>query len=334
MMTRKAFVALAASALALGLLPASASAQEVTLKAISFVPKQLNYAQSFAKFVDDFNKQGKGVLQINFVGGPEVTPSNQQGQALKNGLVDIIFCPPGLYLNLLPEGEAISGSNKSPLQLRKDGAYDLLDQIMRKKLNATFLAHVAGGNKFYIWLNNEPKRLADGGIDFRGIKLRTSPLWKDFFTGLGATTIIIPNTDVYTALERGTVDGTGWPVIGLRDYKWDKFVRYRVEPGFMQPDIVLSANLTRFNSLSKPAQDMLRKAGLKYEKDSYDEFQKVEKEDKEIMAKEGMKTAELTGAARKKYLELAYQAPWARIKSHNVPEYDQLRAKFFDANAK
>ncbi|MGE5148458.1 MAG: C4-dicarboxylate ABC transporter substrate-binding protein, partial [Candidatus Eiseniibacteriota bacterium] len=149
MINRKAFFALAASALAIGLMPISqASAEEVTLKAISFVPKQLNYAQSFAKFVDEFNKQGKGVLQINFLGGPEVTPSNQQGLALKNGLVDIIFCPPGLYLNLLPEGEAISGSNKSPIALRKDGAYDLLDKAMRKRMNATFLAHVAGGNKF------------------------------------------------------------------------------------------------------------------------------------------------------------------------------------------
>jgi TRAP-type C4-dicarboxylate transport system substrate-binding protein len=303
----------------------------VTLKAISFVPRQVNYAQSFAKFVDAFNKEAKGVLQINFVGGPEVTPGNQQGQALKNGLVDMILCPPGLYLNLMPEGEAISGSNKTPPELRKDGAYDLLDQIMRKKLNATLLAHVAGGNKFYIWLNNEPKRLADGAIDFKGLKLRTSPLWKDFFNALGATVIVIPNTEVYTALERGTVDGTGWPVIGLRDYKWDKFVRYRVEPGFMQPDVLLSANLAKFNSLSKQAQDVLRKAGLKYESDSYDEYQAVEAADKETMKKEGMKTVELSGAARKKYLDLAYAAPWARMKSHNVPEYDQLRAKFFDS---
>jgi TRAP-type transport system periplasmic protein len=332
MITRKAFLALAASALALGMMPmSSASAEEVTLKAISFVPKQLNYAQSFAKFIDAFNKEAKGVVQINFVGGPEVTPSNQQGQALKNGLIDMIFCPPGLYLNLMPEGEVISGSNKSPLALRKDGAYDLLDSIMRKKLNATLLAHVAGGNNFYIWLKDEPKRLPDGSIDFKGIKLRTSPLWKDFFTALGATVIIIPNTEVYTALERGTVDGTGWPVIGLRDYKWDKFVHYRVEPGFMQPDILIAVNLPKFNSLSKQAQDMLKKAGVKYEKDSYEEFQAVEKSDKEAMKAEGMKTVELTGAARKKFLDLAYAAPWARMKERNIPEYDQLRAKFFDS---
>jgi TRAP-type C4-dicarboxylate transport system substrate-binding protein len=332
MIKRKAFLALAASALAVGLVPmSSASAEEVTLKAISFVPKQLNYAQSFVKWIDDFNKQAKGVVQINFVGGPEVTPSNQQGQALKNGLIDMIFCPPGLFLNLMPEGEVISGSNKTPLQLRTDGAYDLLDSIMRKKLNATLLAHVAGGNQFYIWLKNEPKRLADGSIDFKGVKVRTSPLWKDFFTALDMTVIVIPNTEVYTALERGTVDGTGWPVIGLRDYKWDKFVRYRVEPGFMQPDIVVAVNLPKFNSLSKPAQDMLKKAGVKYEADSFTEFQAIEKADKETMQKEGMKTVDLTGAARQKFLDLAYAAPWARMKERNIPEYDQLRAKFFDS---
>lgn len=333
MIKRKAFFALAASALALCLAPmASVSAEEATLKAISFLPKQINYAQSFAKWIDAFNAEAKGVVKINFVGGPEVTPSNQQGQAVKNGLIDMIFCPPGLYLNLLPEGEVISGSNKTPLELRKDGAYDLLDSIMRKKLNATLIAHVAGGNNFYIWLKDEPKRTSDGGIDFKGVKLRTSPLWKEFFTAIGSTTIIIPNTEVYTALERGTVDGTGWPVIGVRDYKWDKFLRYRVEPGFMQPDILVAVNLSKFNSLSKQAQDMLKKAGVKYEADSYAEFQAIEKADREAMAKDGLKAVELTGAAKEDYLKKAYAAPWARMKERGIPEYDQLRAKFFKSN--
>lgn len=330
-MTRKAFFALAASALAIGLTPISSASAEETLRAISFLPKQINYSQSFAKFVEAFNVEAKGVVKIDFIGGPEVTPGAQQGQALKNGLVDIIFCPPGLYLNLMPEGEVISGSNKSPLELRKDGAYDLLDKIMRKRMGATFLAHVAGGNHFYIWLKDEPKRMADGGFDFKGLKIRTAPLWKEFFTSLGMTTIILPPPDVYTALERGTVDGTGWPVIGLRDFKWDKFVHYRVEPGFMQPDIVLAANLKKFDSLSKKAQELLRTASIKYEKDSYEEFQAIEKNDKEAMKAEGMKVAEVTGAGLKKFLELAYAAPWKRMKDRGIPDYDALRAKFFDS---
>jgi TRAP-type C4-dicarboxylate transport system substrate-binding protein len=333
MIKRKAFLALAASALAVGLVPlSSASAEEVTLKAISFLPKQINYSQSFAKFVEAFNKEAKGVVQINFIGGPEVTPAGQQGQALKNGLVDMILCPPGLYLNLMPEGEVISGSNKTPLQLRKDGAYDVLDTVMQKRLNAKFLAHVAGGNNFHLWTKAEPKRSADGGVDFKGMKIRTAPLWKEFFDALQITTIVLPPPDVYTALERGTVEGTGWPVIGVRDFKWDKFVKYRIEPGYFQTDVVLAANLAKFNSLSKQAQGMLKKAAVKYEADSYAEFQEIEKADKAAMKAEGMKVVELTGAGRKTFIEKAYAAPWKRMKDKGIPDYDALRAKFLAAN--
>ena len=45
-----------------------------------------------------------------------------------------------------------------------------------------------------------------------------------------------------------------------------------------------------------------------------------------------MKVVELTGAARKKFLDLAYAAPWKRMKEKGIPDYDALRAKFLAAN--
>ncbi len=38
--------------------------------------------------------------------------------------------------------------------------------------------------------------------------------------------------EVYTALERGVVDGYGWPITGIFDLGWHEKTKYRVDPGF------------------------------------------------------------------------------------------------------
>ena len=60
--------------------------------------------------------------------------------------------------------------------------------------------------------------------------MRVAPAWRDFVTGLGGTGIVIPAPEVYTALERGTVDGIGWTSIGIMDFSWDKHLKARIDP--------------------------------------------------------------------------------------------------------
>ena len=49
--------------------------------------------------------------------------------------------------------------------------------------------------------------------------------------------------EVYTALERGVVDGYGWPTIGIFDLGWEKVTKVRFEPGFYAVDINVLVNL-------------------------------------------------------------------------------------------
>ena len=40
--------------------------------------------------------------------------------------------------------------------------------------------------------------------------------------------------EVYTALERGVIDGYGWPIHALFDLNWQEKTKYRVDPGLLQ----------------------------------------------------------------------------------------------------
>ncbi|MCW5773602.1 MAG: hypothetical protein KIT16_18315 [Rhodospirillaceae bacterium] len=327
MRTRSKILALAAT---LAALPGLAIAQQATLKVVSFVPKQVSFSQSLQKlFVDKINSDPKSPIKIDFAGGPEVVPPAELGNAVKAGVIDMLFGPPGLFLNIVPEGDAVFGSNLTPAEVRANGGMDVLNKVFAKKLNSTALAHAAGGFGFHIFLRDKPKLTADGNLDLKGIRIRVSPAWRDFVIRLGGTGIVTPSTEVYTALERGTVGGTGWPINGLRDFGWNKFVKWRVDPQFMQTDIMLIVNNDKLKTLTPAQRDYLMKAGLEYEKTSYEaEVAKTKEEDAKLRAA-GMQVVELKGPGRKKYLEAAFEIPWKRLKSRDASNYDALRAKFY-----
>lgn len=332
----KTKTAAAAVALAAGLALTSGtttSAAEVTLRGLSFLPKQLSFTKSFLVFIDMVNKAGKGEVQIRYIGGPEVTKQPLMGAALKSGFIDVLSAPPGIYPNLFPEGDALFGATTNPLEDRKSGGIELLNKIMIKKMGARILAHADGGFGFHLYFRNKPKMLPNGMPDLKGLKLRTSPAWRPFINALGANVTVIRPPEVYTALERGVVDGTGWPIAGLRQFKWDKFVKYRIDPEFMKTDIVVAINERKFQSLSKKAQKILIDTGIAYEKSSYEETKKITEAEDKAMRAAGMEVITLKGEARKKYLELAYEIPWKRLESRDKTYYKALREKFYDPNA-
>ena len=200
---------LAAAVASGGLGPASA---QETLRALSMQPTAVTYTQSFLKFIDKVNAAGQGVVQIEFVGGPEAIPTFDQPEAVREGVIDMIYGPGSYYAGIVPETDALVGSNLTPMEKRANGGIDLLNQIHQEKMNAYYLGHPDGGIQFHIYMTKEPQLKDDGLPDMSGIKLRGAPIYREFFADyLGATFVQVNVPEVYTALERGTMDGLGWP---------------------------------------------------------------------------------------------------------------------------
>ncbi|MCW4115193.1 TRAP transporter substrate-binding protein DctP [Aurantimonas sp. MSK8Z-1] len=317
-------------ALACGMLALTAGgsrAAEVTLNAAHFTPAQNSYAQSFLKFVDEVNEAGKGVVQIKVRGGPEVIPPLQLGLAQKNGLIDVIDNPAGQYLELVPEGEVFSASTKTPDEIRKNGGWDLMQKIYGEKGNAHLLAHVDAGTGFSIFTVDEPKRSADGGVEWAGLKIRSSPLYRQFFESLGMTVIVMPPGEVYTALERGVINANAYPVFGYKSFGWDKFTKWRVEPTFFQTDVLISMNKDKWDSLSPEAQKILTDVSLKYEQESMKAIEAENARQAKVMEDGGQTVFELKDQGREDFLAKAAKASWDRMEARdptNVPELRKL----------
>jgi TRAP-type C4-dicarboxylate transport system substrate-binding protein len=70
---------------------------ETVLRAITAVPMATAVAQVFGNYMERVNARGRGVVRIQYLGGPEVTPSPRQAASLQRGLVDIVHSPGAFY---------------------------------------------------------------------------------------------------------------------------------------------------------------------------------------------------------------------------------------------
>jgi TRAP-type C4-dicarboxylate transport system substrate-binding protein len=279
-----------------------AKAEEVTLKAAVFVPPATTYGIPFKRFVDHVNEAGKGVLQIRLVGGPEAVPADGQAQAVKNGVLDIASTPPSYYKSLMVEGDAQILSNMSIAEQRKSGGYDLLSKIASERMNALYLTTYGIGVPFHLYLTKEMTVAQPD--DLKGLRFRGQPNYNAIFKHYGIAGANIAPPEVYTALERGTVQGYGWPLWGINDFGWDKLTKIRIDPGFYNVIVNIVMNKTKYDALSPDQRKVLADAVAWFERDNETYTADKTKEALELQEKQGIKVVSFGPEFKKTAVDL------------------------------
>ncbi|MFT7371029.1 MAG: TRAP-type C4-dicarboxylate transport system substrate-binding protein [Octadecabacter sp.] len=293
----------------------SAAFAEDTITAVHAFPESLIYTQSFLEFVDKVNVAGEGVVQIEVRGGPEAIGMFQQPDAVRAGVVDMVYTPGSFYAGALPEKDALVTSNLTAVETRANGGIELIDQIHQEKMGVKYLGWFDSGVCYNLWTRDAPTLDAEGNLDVSGLKLRGNAVYNAFFTDyLGAQVIDLPTTEVYSALERGVVDATGWTQIGLIDLKWNEFLNYRIEPCFFSTDLGTIVNLEKWNSLSEESRTILQDVSIAHEAESAAKLGAVRDEDFAALEAAGMQIVTLEGDAAAAFLTAATESTWDRMK--------------------
>jgi TRAP-type C4-dicarboxylate transport system substrate-binding protein len=316
----------------LGTLGGAANAEEVVLKTQTALPKTHDLSKSFiGSFVDKINVAGKGVIRVDYLGGPEINPPDKAASAVQRGAIDLLHTPAAYHAGIVPQGATMMATNLDIAEIRANGAFATLEPNWEKKLNSKILAIGETSAQFYLYLTKKPDLRPDGVIDITGWKIRTTGAYRPLVQALGATPVQITNAgEVYTALERGLVDGFGWPTVGLASQKLAKLVKYRVDPPFYHLANVLLINLDKWKSLPKPAQDILVKVAAEYEKASLDNMNQGAKADDTAIKQAGVQIFTMSPEGTKKYLQIAYEGMWKRATSRlDKDEAAMLRSKMY-----
>ena len=286
-----------------------------TISATHVFPASLIYSRSFLEFVKKANEAGKGVFTIQVRGGPEAIGMMEQPGAARSGVVDMVYTPCAFYAAAVPECDAVSASTIDGPTARKNGGLKLLDEIHQKRAGLVLLGWVDSGIRFNLWSTRAPTLDSTGHIDIKGYKVRGNPIYNAFLTNyLGAQVINLPSTELYTALERGTVDLTAWTQIGLMDLNWDRYIKYRIGPDFFSTDLMIIVNQKKWNALSPKTKEILQKVAAQHEVSSLQDLQALWKKEQTELEKRGIRYLSQSEAASKKFVAGARAASLQRMK--------------------
>ena len=298
------------------------------IRAISMLPRQTDYTRDFEQWIKQVNEQGEGTFRIIFVGGPEAIPTFEQADAVRTGVVHMVFGPATYYMGLLPEVEALFASNLPPRETRRNGGIELMDRIHREKLDVRYLAR-SMFIEFHVFTREKPPLDANGVPDLSASLIRGGPVWRGFINSLGARFVNVAAPDIYMALERNMIQGVGWPIVGLEDSSWHQHLKYRIDPGVFSSDVGLIFNQDRWERLPADVQDVLHKAAIDYETSSYERFKKLSGTLDESMRQLGMEIVTLDGNGERNYRRLAHDVIWQRLRKRSPEYYPELLAKFY-----
>jgi TRAP-type C4-dicarboxylate transport system substrate-binding protein len=127
-------------------------------------------------------------------------------------------------------------------------------KILEQRANAILLAMAVYPDQAFF--SRKPLKAVD---DFKGLKVRVhSVALSSLVAGLGGQPLTVAFAEVYTALERGTLDAgiTGTkPGYGLR---WYEVSKYLVGPISMRPHVALSINKDTWNKLPADVQKIMK----------------------------------------------------------------------------
>jgi TRAP-type C4-dicarboxylate transport system substrate-binding protein len=295
----------------LGMVSEPVNAETVTLKAVTGWPKTASEYKAFSIFTDLVDqmvaKKYPGELKIQFIGGPEAVKTPDQVQACQRGMVDMVFTTSAYYVSVLPDVDAVKMSVFTPSEERAKGAWAYINQL-HEKIGLYYLARLGLGTQFHLYLEKPIKT-----ADLKGFNIRVSPMYLQMIKGLGGNPIVIPPTEVYSALERNVVDGYCWPSVGIRDWGWDKQTKYVVDPGFYQVPNPLLMNLNTWNKLPQKLQTLLTDAAIEAEKKVVADFDELAKLERPILLKGGIQVIILPPAESEKYLKVAYDEGWKDV---------------------
>jgi TRAP-type C4-dicarboxylate transport system substrate-binding protein len=289
-------------------------AQTITLKAVTGWPKLSSENKSF--FITELVEQMVAEeisrrIEDQLRRGPEAVKSTDQVQACQRGMVDMAYTTNAYYLSVLPEVDAYKLSEFTPMEERANGAWKYMNDLHEKK-GLYLLGRLGLGEKFHLYLK-KPIQSAD----LKGLNIRVSPMYLQIIKGLGGNPVVIPPTEVYAALERNVVDGFCWPAVGIRDWGWQKQVKYIVDPGFYQVPNPLVMNLSAWTNLSKKFKDLFMEAAIEAEKRTIAHFDDLAKQERPILLKEGLQVIDLPAAEKEKFLKVGFDEGWKDVLAKN-----------------
>ncbi len=231
------------------------------------------------RFVANVASASGGAMTIS-AQGPATVPPFEQYEPVVAGVFDLLFTHGAYHFGETSVGMAIDALSATPGEIRSSGIWKYVDQYYQKR-GLKLISLPTSGAGYHIVLR-EP--VGSSG-DLEGRKIRGTPVYLGLLSALKASAVVLPGGQIYSALEKGVIDGAAWPAIGTLDFKWNEVAKYFLRPTFGRVTHLVLMNLDKWSSLSASDQQFLMEQGKRLEDEVYARFDELA--DAEIIALKG-----------------------------------------------
>jgi TRAP-type mannitol/chloroaromatic compound transport system substrate-binding protein len=241
------------------------STPELRWRLTSSFPKSLDTIYSAAEiFSKAVAEATDNRFQIQVFSAGEIVPAIAAADAVQNGTVEMCHTSSYYYFGKDPTfafGTAVPFGLNARMQnawMYHGGGMELMNDFYKKYNIIGFPAGNTGA-QMGGWFRKEIKDVAD----MRGLKMRIGGFAGTVIAKVGVVPQQIPGGEIYTALERGTIDAAEW--VGPYDdarLGFHKVAPYYYYPGWWEggPMIHNFVNLEKWNSLSPAYRSIVRSA--------------------------------------------------------------------------
>ncbi|HAO25516.1 MULTISPECIES: TRAP transporter substrate-binding protein [unclassified Methylophaga] len=216
------------------------------------------------RFAANLEAMSNGRLKVKVFAGGELIPALQTFDAVSQGTVEMGHgsayywagkVPEAQFFSTVPFGMTPRGMNA---WLYHGGGLDLWREVYQP-YNVIPFPLGNTGIQMGGWFNKEINSMAD----LQGLKMRIPGLGGKVFAKAGGNPILLAGSEVYTALERNTIDATEW----IAPYHDQRLGLHRAAknyyyPGWQEPGAVLelSINKRAWNLLPPDLQAIIENA--------------------------------------------------------------------------
>lgn len=300
-------------------LAGAASAKDIKMLS-SWSPANKGTYLSETAFMRLVKEISKGKLEIKR-SGPEAVPPFEQVQPVAAGVFDVLITHGAYHAGTTGIGMALDVVAGDPGKRRESGIWDMVDKHYQKH-GLKALAFVPQGKSGYHMILRKPPGPAG---DIKGFKIRGTVTYHPLIKSLGGAPVVIPGGQVYSALEKGVVDGACWPTLGALDLKWYEVAKHFVRPSFGVSTLLVFMNLNKFKALGKDEQAMLLEAGKKLEEEIYAKFDGLASEEEKGLKAKGMTEVRFSKENEAKINSAFENGVWSLVINKNKAEAEALR---------
>ncbi|MBJ3778492.1 TRAP transporter substrate-binding protein [Acuticoccus mangrovi] len=265
--------------------------------------------QSFERFAEDVAERTDGQIKIRPLPADAVVGTAETLEAVQMGVLDGEHNAPAYWTGREP-GFAILGGLV--------GAYQTPEQLLDY--------HYENGGLELLQEAYEPFGLYPIGVttwgaeslplmkpvehpdEFKGMKLRMSKgMFSDVFAKFGAIPIEMAGTEVYSALDKGVVDGADWGTLSMNEeLGFHDIAKYAIYPGVHSMSIAdVAIRKDVWDSLSPELQTTLKEAVRAFADDMVATMAQKDAEAAEKLTAEGVTLIDWSDEDKKAFREAA-----------------------------